>query len=511
LVKSLERVDPAVDAARASLQQLQGVSLGDTVDQLAKASAGLGSLKDAAKNFSNLGQGFKGLSAALTKVADATERLANSVAGLDAYNAKLAVTRDILKDMAAAGTVFPRIPRDATGGGGSGTARKPATTSDERFLNMLEKESILAKQGKVAYLELLAARKGLTAQATPFINTLKSINKENGLVGVSTKQVSAAMRMLPAQMSDVAVQLAGGQNPFLILLQQGSQVKDGFGGLGNTFKVLGPMILKFLMNPLTLAAAALAALGAGFVMGALEASKFGKALAATNNYIGIAQTNMYGLAESVGRIGGGTTARAAEVLTAMAGTAKITGDSVGYIATAITNFTAVTGTKVQDVADQFASLSKEPSKAILDLNEKTRFLTLGLLDQIMALEKQGRTQEAVTLAQNAYADELQKAAERSVESLGWIESGWLKVKGAVKGAADAIAGIGREDQTAMLRDLQEQLVAIQTIQAKGRDNPYIRQQISDLQKLIAAEEQRLAPLPMGTASHEPKLSRKKIA
>ncbi len=39
------------------------------------------------------------------------------------------------------------------------------------------------------------------------------------------------MRTLPAQFTDIATQLAGGQNPWLILLQQGGQVKDSFGGM----------------------------------------------------------------------------------------------------------------------------------------------------------------------------------------------------------------------------------------------------------------------------------------
>ncbi|EOM5154384.1 phage tail length tape measure family protein, partial [Shigella sonnei] len=49
--------------------------------------------------------------------------------------------------------------------------------------------------------------------------------------GISVGQYKAAMRMLPAQFTDVATQLAGGQNPWLILLQQGGQVKDSFGGM----------------------------------------------------------------------------------------------------------------------------------------------------------------------------------------------------------------------------------------------------------------------------------------
>lgn len=49
--------------------------------------------------------------------------------------------------------------------------------------------------------------------------------------GISVGQYKAAMRTLPAQFTDIATQLAGGQNPWLILLQQGGQVKDSFGGM----------------------------------------------------------------------------------------------------------------------------------------------------------------------------------------------------------------------------------------------------------------------------------------
>ncbi|EEQ1514786.1 phage tail tape measure protein, partial [Escherichia coli] len=37
--------------------------------------------------------------------------------------------------------------------------------------------------------------------------------------GISVGQYKAAMRTLPAQFTDIVTQLAGGQNPFLIMLQ----------------------------------------------------------------------------------------------------------------------------------------------------------------------------------------------------------------------------------------------------------------------------------------------------
>ncbi|MDR9830507.1 phage tail length tape measure family protein [Vibrio sp. FNV 38] len=39
--------------------------------------------------------------------------------------------------------------------------------------------------------------------------------------GMSAKQTAFAMRMLPAQMTDIVVGLSTGQSPFMVLMQQG--------------------------------------------------------------------------------------------------------------------------------------------------------------------------------------------------------------------------------------------------------------------------------------------------
>ena len=51
-------------------------------------------------------------------------------------------------------------------------------------------------------------------------------------LSISAAQAQASLRTLPAQFSDIVVSLQGGQNPLSVLLQQGSQIKDSFGGLG---------------------------------------------------------------------------------------------------------------------------------------------------------------------------------------------------------------------------------------------------------------------------------------
>ncbi|HDR2753159.1 TPA: phage tail tape measure protein [Enterobacter asburiae] len=77
--------------------------------------------------------------------------------------------------------------------------------------------------------------------------------------GISVGQYSAALRTLPAQFTDIATQLAGGQSPFLILLQQGGQIKDQFGTVKGALTGVGSYVMG-LASPFTISAAAVALL-----------------------------------------------------------------------------------------------------------------------------------------------------------------------------------------------------------------------------------------------------------
>lgn len=115
-----------------------------------------------------------------------------------------------------------------------------------------------------------------TADATA-ASVVKSFSSQEAIArraGISVGQYNAAMRMLPAQLTDVATQLAGGQNPWLILLQQGGQVKDSFGGISGTLKVFLSML-----NP---AYVALGAVALTFGTTAAEVYKARKEIEAAN-------------------------------------------------------------------------------------------------------------------------------------------------------------------------------------------------------------------------------------
>lgn len=79
----------------------------------------------------------------------------------------------------------------------------------------------------------------------------------NQLVGVrdKTKLASHEISQMGAQFSDIAVQLAGGQSPFLVMMQQGSQLSGQLGdrGLKGAIAALGTGLVSFVTNPLNLA------------------------------------------------------------------------------------------------------------------------------------------------------------------------------------------------------------------------------------------------------------------
>jgi phage-related minor tail protein len=62
----------------------------------------------------------------------------------------------------------------------------------------------------------------------------------------SAAQTANAMRMIPAQMTDIVVGLSTGQSPFMVLMQQGGQLKDMFGGIGPAIKGVGTYVMGWL-------------------------------------------------------------------------------------------------------------------------------------------------------------------------------------------------------------------------------------------------------------------------
>lgn len=278
--------------------------------------------------------------------------------------------------------------------------------------------------------------------------------------GMSAKATAAALRNVPAQFTDIVVSLQGGQAPLTVLLQQGGQLKDMFGGVGPAVKALGGYVLG-LVNPFTVAAAAVGVLGYAYYKGSEEAVGFQKALITSGNAAGTTADRLSGMAAQVWATVG-TTGAAAEVLTQLAGSGKVAAGSFVEITEAALEWRDATGRAVEETVAEFVKIGKDPVAAAKDLNEQYNFLTASTYSQIVALKEQGDIIGAAKLLTETYANTISTRSKEIVESLGWIEKAWRGVWGAAKGAGDAALSFGRTKGLAeQLADAQGDLAKLE--------------------------------------------------
>ncbi|EFE7739091.1 phage tail length tape measure family protein [Escherichia coli] len=275
-------------------------------------------------------------------------------------------------------------------------------------------------------------------------NKLTGFNDQLSRTGMTAKQTAANMRMVPAQMTDIVVSLASGQAPLTVLLQQGGQLKDMFGGIGPAAKALGSYVVG-LINPFTLAAAAVGALGLAYYKGSQEQDEFNKSLTLTGNTVGKTAAQLSDIAASVSSTSKATTGASAAVLNQLVSSGKVAADSLEQVTRAVVTTSHATGIATDKLVDDFNKIAADPISAISDLNDKYHFLTVATYNQIKALQEQGNQQEATRLATETYANTMQQRSGEINQNLGLLEKGWNAITGATRRATDALLDFGRTD------------------------------------------------------------------
>lgn len=261
-------------------------------------------------------------------------------------------------------------------------------------------------------------------------------------MNISVGQYRSAIGMLPAQMTDVVTQLAGGQNPLLILLQQGGQIKDSFGGIRNMF-----MALSAAISPVALGAVALSGglglLGYSLYRVEQEQEAFNRSLIMTGNYAGKTMSELQSLAAAMSK-NGVSQGTMADALAKTVGTGLFRGSTVEMIANAAAKLEQVTGVSIDSTIEQFKRLQKDPVSAVKELDNQIHFLTISQLEQINSLASQGREQEAAKVAMDAYANVVNARANEMRNNLGLLAQAWISVKEAIGGADDAARSFMRK-------------------------------------------------------------------
>ncbi|HBZ5507635.1 phage tail length tape measure family protein [Klebsiella pneumoniae] len=274
-------------------------------------------------------------------------------------------------------------------------------------------------------------------------NRLTGFRDDLSKTGQSAAQTAFAMRMIPAQMTDIIVGLSTGQSPFMVLMQQGGQLKDMFGGIGPAIKGVGGYVLG-LINPVTLAAAAVGVLGLAYYKGSQEQDEFYKSLTLNGNLVGKTTGQLADMAARVSVVANSTTGVTAATLNQIVSSGKVAAESLERVTTAVVEISDATGIATEKLVGDFNDIAADPVAAITKLNDQYHFLTLATYNQIKALQDEGNQQDAARVATDAYANAMQQRANDIHQNLGILERAWDSLAKTAKGAWDAMLDIGRE-------------------------------------------------------------------
>lgn len=344
-------------------------------------------------------------------------------------------------------------------GRGADQAAKEAERASKaiaREIASIQRETLRLTEGDAAVRAARLKQLGAPQeQIEPLISSYRKATEQSRQFGMSVRASGYAMSLIPAQMTDIVTQLAGGQSPFLIMVQQGGQLKDMFGGIGPAINAVGGYLAR-LVNPVTIAATAFGVLSFAYLKGIGETEKFNKALILTGNSAGVTASQLgsmaANIASSVGNI-----SKASAALVTLVNTGRFSAEQLQGVGESVLKFSEATGTSIEDIGKEFASLADDPVKGIEKLNEKYNFLTASVYEQIKALVDQRDEQGATTLAIDTFRNATDQMSKEVVGNLGFVESAWKKIKGAVTSATSAVAAFGRE---ATVEQLQGELLAV---------------------------------------------------
>lgn len=303
----------------------------------------------------------------------------------------------------------------------------------------------LAAQAKASEDAGRRVVQGANAQAA-------GVAAQSNAVQRSARQNAQAMAMLPVQLGDVASQLSTGANPFVVLLQQGLQVKDSFGGLGPMFKGIAAAI--------TPTVAVVGGLGTAFAVASLaairgyaETQAYTRAIEMTGNAAGVTRGQLNEMAKATSS-SAGSQAQAAAVLAQATATGQIAKSNLEAVTDAALRMERNLGASVEGTIKTFAELGRKPAEASAALNQQYNYLNAATFKRIQMLEQQKRTEEAAALAQQAFAEAMSERNKNIEAQLGSLERGWRKVGEWASKAWSSMLGLGRE------QTLQEQLGSV---------------------------------------------------
>lgn len=242
------------------------------------------------------------------------------------------------------------------------------------------------------------------------------------LFQMTTQQRAA----LAYQTTDIITGLASGQNPMIVLIQQGGQLRDQFGGFIPLFKGIAQ---AFTLTRVAIGglAAAFAAVGFAAYSGVTEVEKFNKTIVLTGNYAGITFDRFKLLSSELSDRFNLSVSQSRDIFSALIQSGKFVEPTMTSIANVIARVAKLTGESADAIAKDLIPAFDGSAASAARLNERYNFLTQVQYRQIELLAAQGKTQEAAKLT----ADLLSQSLERQKVEVHLLTQTFTNLKNAI--------------------------------------------------------------------------------
>ncbi|MGR9070138.1 phage tail length tape measure family protein [Klebsiella quasipneumoniae] len=218
----------------------------------------------------------------------------------------------------------------------------------------------------------------------------------------------------------------------MVAIQQGGQIKDSFGGIGNTFRALLDVITpaRIAMGGV---AGILAAIGIAAVSAMNDQEEFNRSIQKTGNYAGVTSGELEQMTQQGGQLRGNYS-QVRDILNGLVSSGRFTGETLTSVAQAASLMAELSGQSADQVVSSFLKMSDSATSWAANTNQQYHFLDLETYQRIQSLEDQGRKEEAIELASQAFKKASEERLRTMEQQLNRAARAWNNVKIAATGA-----------------------------------------------------------------------------
>ncbi|HDZ9769340.1 TPA: phage tail length tape measure family protein [Klebsiella variicola subsp. variicola] len=352
-------------------------------------------------------------------------------------------------------------------------AEAQQAANKEQFINRLREQAETMNLSTRELLEYKAAQLGISDEAAPLIQKLSEQSGAMKYGAISAGQYAQAMKYLPMQMTDVVTSLASGMPLWMVAIQQGGQIADSFGGLGNIFEIIaskfrevstssedagdsladtagdaaeGAEQFRSLFSGATLArvglvgvAAVIAAVGYAAYSASGDQDKFNESIAKSGNFAGTTAGQLEDMAVSIGGMKSNY-GDVRDILSGLVSSGKFTGETLNSVAQAASMMAELSGQSADQVVSQFTKMTEGVASWAASTNQQYHYLDLETYQRIQNLEDQGRKEEAIEVASQALKKATEERLKEMEQKLNWVARAWGNVKDAANDTWESFKG-----------------------------------------------------------------------